>query len=100
MTARAASFFTGHHLRPRQFFPLLWHSACDMPGMVLKITKKTAGTVTVIRIAGELTREGVAELESPKLKLTKHAWSQLVTGEKRFANLHASLKAFDIAIGH
>ena len=37
--------------------------------------------------------------KGPKLKLTKDDWSQLITGEKRFANLHASLKAFDEAIG-
>ncbi len=37
--------------------------------------------------------------KGPKLKLTKGDWSQLITGEKRFANLHASLKAFDEAIG-
>ena len=34
----------------------------------------------------------------PKLKLTKDDWSQLITGEKRFVNLHASLKALDEAI--
>ncbi len=37
--------------------------------------------------------------EGPELKLTKDDWSQLITGEKHFAALHASLKAFDIAIG-
>ncbi len=37
--------------------------------------------------------------KGPKLKLTKDGWSQLITGEKRFANLHVSLKAFDEAIG-
>ncbi len=37
--------------------------------------------------------------KGPKLKLTKDDWSQLITGEKRFAHLHASLKAFDEAIG-
>ena len=37
--------------------------------------------------------------KGPKLKLTKDDWSQLITGEKRFVSLHASLKAFDEAIG-
>ncbi len=61
--AQAASFFTGHHLRPRRFFQLLWYSVCEMPGMTFRITKTTAGTVTTLRIDGELTGEGVAELE-------------------------------------
>ncbi len=34
-----------------------------MPGMQLRITKSTAGTVTTLRIDGKLTGEGVAELE-------------------------------------
>ncbi len=33
------------------------------------------------------------------IKLSKADWSKLILGEKRFANLHASLKAFDEAIG-
>ena len=37
--------------------------------------------------------------QGPKLALTKEYWSQLITGERRFADLHASLKAFDEAIG-
>jgi alkyl sulfatase BDS1-like metallo-beta-lactamase superfamily hydrolase len=37
--------------------------------------------------------------KGPELKLTKDDWSKLITGKKRFANLHASLKAFDEAIG-
>ncbi len=31
--------------------------------MAFRITKTTAGTVTTLKIAGELMREGVAELE-------------------------------------
>jgi alkyl sulfatase BDS1-like metallo-beta-lactamase superfamily hydrolase len=37
--------------------------------------------------------------KGPELKLTKDDWSKLILGEKRFAGLHESLKAFDIAIG-
>ena len=37
--------------------------------------------------------------KGPKLELTKNDWSQLITGERRFADLHDSLKAFDEAIG-
>ena len=33
--------------------------------------------------------------KDPKLKLTKDDWNPLITGAKRFAHLHASLKAFD-----
>ena len=33
------------------------------------------------------------------ITLTKDEWSRLITGEKSFASLHASLKAFDEAIG-
>ncbi len=37
--------------------------------------------------------------QGPTIKLSKDDWSKLITGEKRFANMHASLKAFDTAIG-
>ena len=37
--------------------------------------------------------------KGPELELTKDDWSQLITGEKRFTNLHASLEAIDEAIG-
>ena len=37
--------------------------------------------------------------QGPTIKLTKDDWSQLITGEKSFGSLHASLKAFDEAIG-
>jgi alkyl sulfatase BDS1-like metallo-beta-lactamase superfamily hydrolase len=37
--------------------------------------------------------------KGPDLKLTKEDWSQLITGETRFATRHASLKAIDEAIG-
>ena len=37
--------------------------------------------------------------QGPKLELTKNDWSQLITGERRFADLHASLKVFDEAVG-
>ncbi len=36
--------------------------------------------------------------QGPTLKLSKDNWSQLITGEKSFVSLHASLKAFDEAI--
>jgi alkyl sulfatase BDS1-like metallo-beta-lactamase superfamily hydrolase len=36
--------------------------------------------------------------KGPELKLTKDDWSKLILGEKHFASLHASLKAFDKAI--
>ncbi len=35
----------------------------------------------------------------PTIELSKDDWSKLILGEKRFAGLHESLKAFDIAIG-
>lgn len=35
----------------------------------------------------------------PTIKLSKGEWSKLILGEKRFVSLHASLKAFDQAIG-
>ncbi len=35
----------------------------------------------------------------PDLELTKDDWSRLITGEKHFATLHASLKAIDESIG-
>jgi putative sterol carrier protein len=37
--------------------------------------------------------------QGPTIKLSKDNWSQLITGEKSFVSLHASLKAFDEAIG-
>ncbi len=37
--------------------------------------------------------------KGPTIKLSKDDWSKLITGEKRFTNLHVSLKAFDKAIG-
>jgi len=37
--------------------------------------------------------------KGPTIELSKDGWSKLITGEKHFANLHASLKAFDEAIG-
>lgn len=37
--------------------------------------------------------------DGPTLDLSKNDWSQLITGEKTFASLHPSLKAFDRAIG-
>ncbi len=61
--ARDPCFFIGNILRPTRFFPFPWHSVCALPGMQLRITKTTAGTVTTLRIDGELTGEGVAELE-------------------------------------
>ena len=33
------------------------------------------------------------------IELSKDAWSELILGEKHFAGLHDSLKAFDKAIG-
>jgi alkyl sulfatase BDS1-like metallo-beta-lactamase superfamily hydrolase len=36
----------------------------------------------------------------PTIKLSKDDWSKLITGEKHFATLHASLKAIDESIGH
>ncbi len=35
----------------------------------------------------------------PTTELSKDDWSKLITGEKNFVDLHASLKAFDTAIG-
>jgi alkyl sulfatase BDS1-like metallo-beta-lactamase superfamily hydrolase len=35
----------------------------------------------------------------PTIELSKNDWSKLILGEKSFAGLHESLKAFDIAIG-
>ncbi len=61
--ARDPCFFIGNILRPTRFFPFLWHSVCTMPGMTFRITKTTAGTVTALRIDGQLKGEGVAELE-------------------------------------
>jgi len=37
--------------------------------------------------------------KGPTIELSKDDWSKLITGEKSFAHLHASLKAFDEAIG-
>ncbi len=37
--------------------------------------------------------------KGPTIELSKDAWSELILGEKRFADLHDSLKAFDKAIG-
>ncbi len=37
--------------------------------------------------------------KGPTIKLSKDDWSKLITGKKSFASLHASLKAFDKAIG-
>ena len=37
--------------------------------------------------------------KGPELVLTKDDWSRLITGEKSFVSLHASLKVFDEAIG-
>jgi len=37
--------------------------------------------------------------KGPTIKLGKDDWSKLITGEKNFANMHASLKALDKAIG-
>jgi len=37
--------------------------------------------------------------KGPTINLSKDAWSKLILGEKHFADLHESLKAFDIAIG-
>ncbi len=37
--------------------------------------------------------------KGPTIKLSKDDWSKLITGEKSFAGLHASLKVFDKAIG-
>jgi alkyl sulfatase BDS1-like metallo-beta-lactamase superfamily hydrolase len=37
--------------------------------------------------------------KGPTIELSKDAWSELILGEKRFAGLHDSLKAFDKAIG-
>jgi alkyl sulfatase BDS1-like metallo-beta-lactamase superfamily hydrolase len=35
----------------------------------------------------------------PTITLNKDEWSRLITGEKSFVSLHASLKVFDEAIG-
>ena len=37
--------------------------------------------------------------KGPTIKLSKDDWNKLITGKKSFASLHASLKAFDKAIG-
>ena len=37
--------------------------------------------------------------QGPTIALNKDEWSQLITGEKSFVSLHASLKVFDEAIG-
>jgi putative sterol carrier protein len=37
--------------------------------------------------------------KGPTIKLSKDDWSKLITGKKSFASQHASLKAFDKAIG-
>jgi len=37
--------------------------------------------------------------KGPTIELSKDDWSKLITGEKSFASQHASLKAFDKAIG-
>jgi len=37
--------------------------------------------------------------KGPTIELSKDDWSKLITGDKSFANLHTSLKAFDEAIG-
>ena len=46
-----------------------------------------------------ITKQPEKGNKGPTLKLTKEDWSRLITGEKRFAAQHASLKAFDEAIG-
>ncbi len=61
--ARDPCFFIGNILRPTPCFPFQWHSGCSLSGVELRITKTTAGTVTTLRIDGELKGEGVAELE-------------------------------------
>ena len=80
MTCELLFSFTGHRLRPRYDFPWLWHSACDMPDMRFRITKTEAGTVTTLRIDGELTG-GItrgnsvdAILATPVVPET-HSWS-------------------------
>jgi hypothetical protein len=42
---------------------------------------------------------GRLAIKGPKLTLTKYDCKQLILGEKTFATLLASLKAFDEAIG-
>jgi alkyl sulfatase BDS1-like metallo-beta-lactamase superfamily hydrolase len=37
--------------------------------------------------------------DGPTIDLTKAGWNELISGEKTFASLHASLKAFDTAVG-
>ena len=37
--------------------------------------------------------------DGPTITMNKNDWNQLITGEKSFARLHASLQAFDTAIG-
>jgi alkyl sulfatase BDS1-like metallo-beta-lactamase superfamily hydrolase len=37
--------------------------------------------------------------DGPGIELSKAQWSELITGDKSFASLHASLKPFDTAIG-
>ena len=37
--------------------------------------------------------------QGPTITLNKDEWSQLITGERSFASLHDSLKAFDESIG-
>ena len=37
--------------------------------------------------------------DGPTIDLSKAEWSELITGDKSFASLHASLEAFDAAIG-
>ncbi len=37
--------------------------------------------------------------QGPSIELSKDDWNQLILGEKSFASLHPSLKAFDAAIG-
>ena len=37
--------------------------------------------------------------QGPTIELSKGDWSKLITGEKSFASVYASLKAFDTAIG-
>ena len=62
---RASSSLYWHNVTyvPTHCFPLLWHSACTMPDVLLRITKTTAGPVTTLKVDGELTREGVSELD-------------------------------------
>ncbi len=61
--------------------------------------EKVSYAITLRNGVIAITKQPDKGNKGPKLKLTKEDWSRIITGEKRFAGQHASLKAFDEAIG-